>query len=188
MAQAVKIIEGGKLVIPAAMRKAMGITRGDTVVVELLSNGELRVRPLASAIREAQEIVRRSVRRDRSLADELMRERKRTRFVSETYVLDASAVLCLLQEEKGAERVGRALPAPMIGAVNYSEVVGKLVETGIVEATVNGLIDMLQLKVIPFDRTAGSARRRPSHHQEARPLARRSRLVLRSLQQRARPP
>jgi AbrB family looped-hinge helix DNA binding protein len=76
MAQAVKIIEGGKLVIPASMRRAMGITRGDTVVVELLSNSELRVRPLASAIREAQEIVRRSVRRDRSLADELMRERK----------------------------------------------------------------------------------------------------------------
>ena len=75
------------------------------------------------------------------------------RFVSETYVLDASAVLCLLQEEKGAERVERALPAAMIGAVNYSEVVGKLVETGIVEATVNGLIDMLQLKAIPFDRT-----------------------------------
>jgi AbrB family looped-hinge helix DNA binding protein len=76
MAQAVKIIEGGKLVIPAAMRKAMEITRGDTVVVELLSNGELRVRPLRSAIREAQEIVRRSVRPDRNLADELMRERK----------------------------------------------------------------------------------------------------------------
>ena len=76
LAQAVKIIEGGKLVIPASMRRAMGIARGDTVVVELLSDGELRVRPLASAIREAQQIVRKSVRRDRSLADELMRERK----------------------------------------------------------------------------------------------------------------
>ena len=76
LAQAVKIIEGGKLVIPAAMRRAMGIARGDTVVVELLSEGELRVRPLASAIKEAQAIVRKSVRRDRSLADELMRERK----------------------------------------------------------------------------------------------------------------
>ena len=75
-AQAVKIIEGGKLVIPAAMRRAMGIARGDTVVVELLPDGELRVRPLASAIREAQEIVRRSVGRNRSLSDELMRERK----------------------------------------------------------------------------------------------------------------
>jgi AbrB family looped-hinge helix DNA binding protein len=76
-AQAVKIIEGGKLVIPAAMRRAMGIARGDTVVVELLPEGELRVRPLASAIREAQEIVRKSVRPDRSLAEELIRERKR---------------------------------------------------------------------------------------------------------------
>jgi AbrB family looped-hinge helix DNA binding protein len=76
LARSVKIIEGGKLVIPAAMRRAMGISRGDTVVVELLPEGELRVRPLASAIREAQEIVRNSVKRGRSLADELMRERK----------------------------------------------------------------------------------------------------------------
>jgi len=82
--------------------------------------------------------------------------------VSETYVLDASAVLCLLQEEKGAERVARALPAAVIGAVNYSEVVGKLVEAGLDEATVDGLINKLQLKVIPFDRIqarlAGSLR------------------------------
>lgn len=76
MSQAVKIIQGGKLVIPAAMRRAMGIARGDTVVVELLPDGELRVRPLASAIREAQETVRKSVRPGRSLAEELMRERK----------------------------------------------------------------------------------------------------------------
>ena len=58
------------------MRRTMATSRGDTAVVELLSNSELRVRPLASAIREAQEIVRRSVR-DRGLSDELMRERKR---------------------------------------------------------------------------------------------------------------
>jgi PIN domain nuclease of toxin-antitoxin system len=77
-------------------------------------------------------------------------------------VLDASAVLCLLQEEKGAERVAEALPAAIIGAVNYSEVVGKLVDAGIDGATVDGLIDKLQLKVIPFDRAqarlAGSLR------------------------------
>jgi AbrB family looped-hinge helix DNA binding protein len=70
-------MEGGKLVIPAAMRRAMGIARGDTVVVELLSDSELRVRPLASAIREAQGIVRKSARQSRSLADELMCERRR---------------------------------------------------------------------------------------------------------------
>jgi ribonuclease VapC len=82
--------------------------------------------------------------------------------VSETYVLDASAVLCLLQEEKGAERVARVLPEAIIGAVNYSEVVSKLVEAGIDEPTVDDLIDALQLKVIPFDRIharlAGSLR------------------------------
>jgi hypothetical protein len=55
----------------------MRIAPGDTVIVELFSDSELRVRSFASAIREAQEIVRRSVRQDRSLADELIRERRR---------------------------------------------------------------------------------------------------------------
>ena len=73
--------------------------------------------------------------------------------MSETYVLDASALLCLLQEEPGAERVARALPAAVIGAVNYSEVVGKLAESGLDEPTVDRLTDALQLKVIAFDRT-----------------------------------
>jgi PIN domain nuclease of toxin-antitoxin system len=48
--------------------------------------------------------------------------------------------------------VARALPAAVIGAVNYAEVVGKLVESGIDEATADGLVDTLQLNVIPFDR------------------------------------
>ena len=82
--------------------------------------------------------------------------------MSEAWVLDASALLCLLQEEPGAERVASALPAAMISAVNYSEVVGKLVESGLDEATVDRLIDTLQLKVVPFDqiqaRLAGSLR------------------------------
>ena len=66
------------------------------------------------------------------------------------------------RKKKGAERVERALPAAMIGAVNYSEVVGKLVESGIDGPAVDGLINTLQLKVIPFDRAqarlAGSLR------------------------------
>jgi bifunctional DNA-binding transcriptional regulator/antitoxin component of YhaV-PrlF toxin-antitoxin module len=77
LATLAKIMEGGKLAIPASMRRAMRIAPGDTVIVELFSDSELRVRSFASAIREAQEIVRRSVRQDRSLADELMRERRR---------------------------------------------------------------------------------------------------------------
>ena len=83
--------------------------------------------------------------------------------MSERYVLDASALLCLLQDEKGAQRVAEALPEAQIGAVNFSETFGKLVEAGLDEETVNSLIDSLQLKVIPFDRKqarlAGSLRR-----------------------------
>ncbi len=63
--------------IPAFMRQAMGIADGDTVLVELLSDSELRVRPVASAIREAQDVVRRSVGQGRSRADELTPERRR---------------------------------------------------------------------------------------------------------------
>jgi hypothetical protein len=73
LARAPKTIEAGKAVIPASIGSAVG----ETVVWESPSDRELRVRPLASAIREAQEIVRRSVSDGRSLADELMRERRR---------------------------------------------------------------------------------------------------------------
>lgn len=55
--QAVKIIEGGKLIIPAAFRRKLGIDTGDTVVVELAEDG-LHVRSLSAAVRIAQQIVR----------------------------------------------------------------------------------------------------------------------------------
>ncbi len=76
----------------------------------------------------------------------------KTRSVNKSYVLDASALLCLLQAEPGADRVAEALPDAQIGAVNFSEVVGKLVETGVEEREVESWIEALQLKVVPFDR------------------------------------
>ncbi len=72
--------------------------------------------------------------------------------MNKSYVLDASALLCLLQAEPGADRVAEALPDAQIGAVNFSEVVGKLAETGVKELEVESWIDTLQLKVVPFDR------------------------------------
>jgi AbrB family looped-hinge helix DNA binding protein len=74
-AQPVKIIEGGKLVIPAAMRRQLGIASGDTVLVGV-EEGELRIRSLAKAVERAQAIVRRHVPRGVSLADELIEERR----------------------------------------------------------------------------------------------------------------
>ena len=72
----VKIIEGGKLVIPAAIRRTLGLERGDTVLVDV-ADGELRVRSLARAIERAQALVRRHVPAGVSLADELIAERRR---------------------------------------------------------------------------------------------------------------
>lgn len=73
--QAVKIIDGGKLIIPAAFRRKLGIDIGDTVVLELGEDG-LHVRSLSSAVRRAQEIVREFVPDDVSLADDLIAERR----------------------------------------------------------------------------------------------------------------
>jgi AbrB family looped-hinge helix DNA binding protein len=75
-AQSVKIIDGGKLVIPARFRREMGISTGDTVVVEM-SKGELHVRSLSSAIKKAQAIVREVVPDGVNLADELISERRK---------------------------------------------------------------------------------------------------------------
>lgn len=74
--QRVRIIEGGKLVIPAAMRRELGIATGDTVVVDV-TEGELRVRSLPAAIARAQAILRRHVPEGVSLADELVADRRR---------------------------------------------------------------------------------------------------------------
>ena len=75
-AQRVKIVEGGKLVIPASMRRELGIIAGDTLLVDI-DDGELRVRSLSRAVERARAIVRRHVPEDASLADELIAERRR---------------------------------------------------------------------------------------------------------------
>lgn len=74
--QRVRIIEGGKLIIPASMRRELGIATGDTMLVDV-ADGELRVRSLAKAIERAQAILRRHVPEGVSLADELIADRRR---------------------------------------------------------------------------------------------------------------
>lgn len=73
--QRVRVFEGGKLVIPAAMRRELGIGAGDTVLVSV-DEGELRVRSLTSAIARAQALVRKYVPEGVSLVDQLIAERR----------------------------------------------------------------------------------------------------------------
>ena len=74
-ARHVRIAPGGRVVIPADFRKALGLAVGDDVVIEL-ADGELRLRSLREAVRRAQEIVRKHVPEGVSLADELIAERR----------------------------------------------------------------------------------------------------------------
>jgi PIN domain nuclease of toxin-antitoxin system len=71
-------------------------------------------------------------------------------------VLDASALLALLNRERGAEQVAQALaPGAIMGAVNLSEVVAKLADIGMPEAEIREALEPLGLDFVDFD--AGDA-------------------------------
>lgn len=70
-----RLAEGGRVVIPAEFRRALGLRVGDEVIVRLV-DGEVHIFTLQQAIRRAQEIVRRHVPEGRSLVDELIAERR----------------------------------------------------------------------------------------------------------------
>ena len=73
--RAVKIVDGGKLVIPANFRRELGIAVGDTVIVEV-AHGELRVRSRNAALANARRLMRQLVPEGVSLVDELIAERR----------------------------------------------------------------------------------------------------------------
>jgi ribonuclease VapC len=66
-------------------------------------------------------------------------------------VIDASALLCLLNNETGAEIVIRIVRGAMISAVNLSETLVKTIEKGgDCEATLGDIL-RLELEIVPFD-------------------------------------
>ena len=73
--QKVKLVEGGKLVIPASFRRELGVKPGDTLIVEM-DGGELRVRSLPSAIARVQAQMRELNPEGRLLSEELIADRR----------------------------------------------------------------------------------------------------------------
>ncbi len=67
------------------------------------------------------------------------------------YVLDASALLALLNNEPGAQRVRDILPDSVVSAVNLCETAGKLTNAGMSNEDARTSIDLLNLEVIPFE-------------------------------------
>ena len=70
-----RVATGGRVVIPAAFRKALGIETGDQVILRL-EEGAVTVISPAEALRRLQDLVSRVVPEGVSLAQELIRERR----------------------------------------------------------------------------------------------------------------
>ena len=64
-----------RIVIPAEFRRELGLKTGDEVILRLI-DGEVRIRTRREAIKEAQAIVRKHVKKGRSLVEELKTERR----------------------------------------------------------------------------------------------------------------
>jgi len=68
-------------------------------------------------------------------------------------VIDASALLALLQDETGSDVVEQALAVGAIGAANLSETVSKLIQHGVPDDEAEELLKGFDLDVIPVDET-----------------------------------
>ncbi|WP_430912171.1 type II toxin-antitoxin system VapC family toxin [Methylobacterium sp. sgz302541] len=66
-------------------------------------------------------------------------------------VLDASAILAVIFEEPGAERVAGHLPGAMVSSVSVTEVMTKFSDLGMPEETVDDVVAGLQLTALSFD-------------------------------------
>lgn len=75
MLDRVKLGEGGRLVIPAAMREALGVKPGDDMALEV-EDGELKVKSYSSVIRELQEEFSKLVPAGKGAVDDFLKARK----------------------------------------------------------------------------------------------------------------
>ncbi|MEK7849029.1 MAG: type II toxin-antitoxin system VapC family toxin [Chloroflexota bacterium] len=66
-------------------------------------------------------------------------------------VLDASALLALLNREPGAESVAAVLPGAALSTLNLAEVVAKLSDGGMPGEAVREVLQGLPVEVMPFD-------------------------------------
>jgi AbrB family looped-hinge helix DNA binding protein len=70
-----KLVSGGRLQLPAELRRELSLADGDTVLMEVV-DGELHVRPLRDAVARVQARLRQFVPADVSLSEELIADRR----------------------------------------------------------------------------------------------------------------
>ncbi len=70
-----------------------------------------------------------------------------------TFVIDASALLAVLLEERGAEVVIPVLRGSAISAINFSESMVRAIDKGHPSRIVAELVDSFDLEIVAFDRS-----------------------------------
>lgn len=74
--QSIKMSEGGRVVIPADIRHALGVKEGDSLLIELI-DGEARITTRAARLNRAQTLFQQYVPTDSpSIVDELIADRR----------------------------------------------------------------------------------------------------------------
>lgn len=68
-----------------------------------------------------------------------------------THVLDASALMALVNDEPGGQQVAECIGLAFMGTVNLSEVVAKLVERGLDFREMQGDLADSGLTLVPFE-------------------------------------
>jgi PIN domain nuclease of toxin-antitoxin system len=68
-------------------------------------------------------------------------------------VLDASAILAAFFDEPGADRVAEQMGGALMSAVNYAEVIAKLVDRGTPREQILDIMAQLDVEVVPADRS-----------------------------------
>jgi ribonuclease VapC len=65
--------------------------------------------------------------------------------------LDASALLAMLLDEPGAEKVKAALDGAVLGAVNLAEIVSHYAKLGAARPDIEAMLRPLPIRVVPID-------------------------------------
>lgn len=68
--------EGGRLLLPAELRTALGIGEGDILMAEIV-DGELRLTSQATAVARAQQVVQQFIPAGSTVVDDFIAERRR---------------------------------------------------------------------------------------------------------------
>ena len=77
--------------------------------------------------------------------------------MSNKYLLDASALLALLQGEQGSEIVARNIPFSAVSTVNLAEVAGVLNMVGMPESEIHDLLSEIDIEILGYEKESAVA-------------------------------